>query len=104
MTTTANEMAVANTILAQLGGHRACVMIGAKAPMGTANSLSLRFAAKAKNKANHVEITLDPSDTYTVAFYKIGRLNCDKLSETSMVHADSLRSLFTAETGLYLSL
>lgn len=97
---------VGETILAQLGGNKAAFMIGMKFATTRDNGVGIRYAARAKNGANHVEITLDPSDTYTVKFYSIrGRVPSPKLvSEHSDVYADSLRSLFTGETGLYLSL
>ena len=64
------------------------------------------FTAKATNGANHVRVTLDPSDTYTVTFYKIGKgaLSVKEIKAIPMVDAGSLRRLFTAETGLDLSL
>jgi predicted RNA-binding protein YlqC (UPF0109 family) len=97
---------VADTIWAQMGGSKAGAMIGVKHLVGSGNALNVRYAARAKNGANHVKIELDPSDTYTVTFYKIGKggLNVQEIKSVSMVYADSLRSLFTAETGLYLSL
>lgn len=96
---------VAETILAQLGGRKAAFMIGMKFATTRDDGVGVRFAARAKNGANHVEITLD-RDTYTVKFYSIrGRVPNPKLvSEHCDVYADSLRSLFTGETGLYLSL
>ncbi len=67
------DLTVANTILAQLGGGgRLTAMIGATNFLGSANSLQFRFAAPATNGANSVRIVLDASDTYTVEFYKIG--------------------------------
>ena len=97
---------VAETILAQLGGRKAAFMIGMKFATTREDGVGVRFAARAKNGANHVEITLDPSDTYTVKLYSIrGRVPRPKmLSEHTDVYADSLRSLFTGETGLYLNL
>lgn len=102
--TTTNQ--VAETILAQLGGARIAVMIGAKHIMHDGNKLIVRFAAKATNKANHFEVELAADDTYTVTFWKIGRggLDCKEISSTRMVYADQLKRFVEKETGLYLSL
>ena len=97
---------VADTIWAQMGGRKAGAMIGVKHLVGGENTLDVRYAAKATNGANHVRVTLDPSDTYTVTFYKIGKgaLSVKEIKAIPMVDAGSLRRLFTAETGLDLSL
>lgn len=97
---------VADTIWAQMGGRKAGAMIGVKHLVGGESTLDVRYAAKATNGANHVRVTLDPSDTYTVTFYKIGKgaLSVKEIKAIPMVYADSLRDVFTAETGLYLSL
>ena len=97
---------VAETILAQLGGARIGVMIGAKSIGLDGRKLKVRFAAKARNGANHFEVELADDDTYTVSFWKISRdcLNWKKLSETEMVYSDGLRQVIEQATGLYLSL
>lgn len=124
---TTNENQIAATILEQLGGQRAAAMIGIRhalafpaipadptptvfCPNGReakGPGVGVRFSAKATNGANHVEIVLDPSDTYTVTFWRIrGGASHDlrKISTHDMVHADGLRPLFESETGLLLSL
>ena len=102
------DLTVANTILAQLGGGgRLTAMIGAKDFLGDANSLKFRFAAPAKNGANLVRVQLDASDTYTVEFYKIGRapaFECSKINSISFVYDDQLVPVIESETGLRLSL
>ncbi len=99
-------LTVAETIWEQMGGSRAGMMIGVKHLVGDVDSLAVRFNAKARNKANHVSVKLEADDTYTVTFYRIPRGGLDPkvVSEHPMVYADSLRSLFTSETGLYLSM
>jgi hypothetical protein len=102
------DLTVANTILAQLGGGgRLSAMIGATNFLGSANSLQFRFAAPATNGANSVRIVLDASDTYTVEFYKIGhapKVECTKINSVSFVYDDQLVPVIESETGLRLSL
>lgn len=102
------DLTVANTILAQLGGGgRLTAMIGAEEFFGDAKSLKFRFAAPAKNGANLVRVQLDASDTYTVEFYKIGRaptFECNKINSISFVYDDQLVPVIESETGLRLSL
>ena len=114
---TAQEYKPADIILQQMGGsRRLAVMIGAKHFFSDDNGYSLvfKFTAKAKNRANYVKITLDPSDTYTVTFSRIGRKK-DKdmgifvqqlveISQHEMIYCDGLHQLFELETGLYLTL
>lgn len=103
-----SDLTVANTILAQLGGGgRLTAMIGAQNFLGDATSLKFQFAAPAKNGANLVRIQLDPSDTYTVEFYKIGRApksECEKINSLSFVYDDQLVPVIESETGLRLTL
>lgn len=104
----ATTLDVAEIILAQLGGPaRLSAMIGARNFVGEASSLTFKFSAPAKNKANCVVITLDESDTYTVRFCRVGRAPLFEVAEkgeTSMVHAPSLRAVIESATGLRLSL
>lgn len=102
------DLAVANTILAQLGGSgRLTAMIGATDFLGNGNRLKFRFTAPAKNGANLVRVQLDASDTYTVEFYKIDRapkFDCNKINSVSFVYDDQLVPVIESETGLRLSL
>lgn len=101
-------MQVADTILKQLGGRRFCAMTGATNIMGDEDSLSLQIAAKNDRKIKGLRITLLPSDTYSVIFYRRAkkdpatglRLGMTVVSEHEGVFADQLRDLFTSETGL----
>ena len=104
----ATSLEVANTILSQLGGRRFTVMTGASNLVAGENFLQFKLPARmAKDGINRVRITLDPSDTYTVEFYKIGRaptFQVTKVSEHSDIYNDSLTELFTSKTGLHTSL
>jgi hypothetical protein len=96
---------VAETILAQLGGARFVAMTGAKHLCGNANGLSFKLPAHfAKDGINVVLVVLDPSDTYTLTFYKKRGLKCTTVEVVDNVHADSIRAVFTSHTGLETTL
>lgn len=96
-------MSIAQTILAQLGGSRFMAMTGAKNFLDCGQALQFDLPARfAKGGINKVRVTLEPSDTYTVSFlkYRPRALDCQTVAEVSEVYADSLRQVFTRETGL----
>ena len=98
---------VARTILQQLGGPRFVAMTGASHLVYGDQSLEFSLPPRfATNKANKVRITLDPSDTYTVDFYRFSprKLSIQTISSHDCIFADTLRPLFTAQTGLDCSL
>lgn len=101
----ATSLEVANTILSQLGGNRFCAMTGASNLVAGDSFLQFKIPARmAKEGINRVKITLDPSDTYTVEFYKIGRapkFQVNKVCQYSDVYNHGLADLFTSVTGLY---
>src|SRR3972149_3750970 len=69
-----NGLEVAETILQQMGGARRLkAMIGAYDFLGSEKDRELQFKwkAKARNGAKAITISLDPSDTYTLKFWKI---------------------------------
>jgi len=95
------DMTVAKTILAQLGGNKFIAMTGAKDFVGGANSLQFSISSRlTKNKSNKVRIVLDPSDTYTMTFYKIRGIDFKEVDSVSDVYAEDLQRIFTAKTGL----
>lgn len=115
MTNTKSEaLAIANTILDQMGGlNRLRAMVGADQALALESGV--QFAFKGCRKANKCVVRLDPSDTYTVEFWacrpvkfnsRTGAMTggAKKVSECSGVYADSLKRVFESETGLYLSL
>lgn len=94
-------MSIAQTILDQLGGKRFVTMTGAKNFGDTGNGLAFQVPASlTKNRINAVKIVLDPSDTYTVKFLRIGRSDLKTISQHSMIYCDQLEDLFERETGL----
>lgn len=98
---------VAETILEQLGGRRFIVMTGCRDFVGSENALKFRIP-RAKDGINGCEIKLEPSDTYTVRFYRVGdRRTGFRVTEKSVhhdVYCDSLVELFERKTGLYTHL
>lgn len=99
---------IARTILEQLGGlNRLTVMIGVKHAVARPDGVGIRFKARANKRINHIEITLDPSDTYTVEFWFIPRiLTAEPVAIASYtdVNAENLRQVIEFKTGLRLNL
>lgn len=94
-------MKVANEILRQLGGNKFIAMTGAKDLVGGKNYLGMKLGRGTKNKATHMRITLDPTDTYTVEFMRWNgrKLEMKVLSSESLIYCDMLQETFTEATG-----
>lgn len=96
---------VAATILNQLGGPRFIAMTGASKFLRGVHSLSFRLPANfARNRINHVRITLDSDDTYSVFFGRARGAHYTVVSQHQTVYADGLQRLFRDQTGLDTSL
>lgn len=92
----------AEIIRDQLGGG-ALMMLGAKDILGSENAL--QFAIRGSRKVSKIRITLDPSDTYTVEFFKKnGRFDYATVATVEGVYVDSLHAVIETNTGLYTSL
>ncbi len=106
MSTTADKMAIARTILQQLGGHRFVAMTGARDILALDSGLRFKLPGRnfTKQGINLVSITLDPNDTYSIQFEKLTRKGTDYTRQTVAVcfdvYADRLAHVFTATTGL----
>lgn len=108
---------IASTILQQLGGGRFVVMTGSKDMIAIDNGLRMSLA-KNGSKANRLEITLTPWDTYKMRFYrytsarystrggqfKIYPEKITEVKEYNDIYFDQLQELFTETTGLYTHL
>lgn len=95
------QIEIANTIISQLGGKKFIAMTGAKDIFALEEGVSFKVPGTlTKNHINYIKVWLDPSDTYTVEFWKYEKMRGDKISEHSMVYYDQLQDIFTAETGL----
>lgn len=93
---------VAKTILSQIGGGRAMMMIGGKDLVGSETALLFGWKAKAKNKANKVKIELNGADLYDITFYRVWGTKLTEISTFKDYYCDMLVSCFEEETGLYL--
>eukprot|EP01037_Dinobryon_pediforme_P020756 gene20756-21457_t len=94
---------IAATILAQLGGNKFRAMTGAKNLVALERG-GLQFdlpRGATTNKATKVQIVLAGNDTYTLAFYKVRGINCDKIGQdVHGLYCDQLRGAFEGATGL----
>lgn len=99
----------AYTILMQLGGNTFLVMTGADQLCAAGRTDSnpnpwLRMNLR-RNKApvNRLKITLMPTDTYKVEFYKQELVDWEPVITNEqifeMVYGDDLQTLFTSVTG-----
>lgn len=95
-----SDLTVAREISRQLG-PQTFALLGASQLVGGENFL--QFSIKGCRKINKIRIELDPSDTYTVQFWKIGRggENVQKIAEREGVYCDNLHDVIELETGLY---
>lgn len=84
--------------------HRVAQFVGGKDIRFSGPSAEFRWAARAKNGANFIKITLDPSDTYTVEFWYRRGASMTYKGKFSDQYAEDLKPLFERETALYLSL
>ena len=102
-TDTKEGIMIAQTIVEQLGGiGKLRAMVSAHTLIDHGDALSFKF--KGSSAANYCKITLDPSDTYTVEFGRIRGLDYYPDAPIPGVYADQLVRLFTATTGLDLTL
>lgn len=100
-----SDRAVAQTILAQLGGRRFVLMTGAKNLLGAASSLSFRLPANfASDGINYVRVTLNGLDTYDVEFLRLHGVKSAVKAYEAGIYAEDLRRVFTRVTGLDTSL
>ena len=98
---------VATTIVEQMCGGRTSrlmVMIGAFNFLDHEYGVSFKF--RGSKRSNHVEVTLNASDTYTMTFRKLtnGGLKATTVVKASFLFWDQLKPVFENETGLRLSL
>lgn len=105
---TTSALTVANTIASQIGA-RAFYMMGTRHKLGDANSLT--FDIRGCREINKVRVVLDPSDTYTVDFWKVpgpaGFIRGDApkvVKSLEGVYEDMLHAIIEETTGLRLSL
>jgi hypothetical protein len=110
-TETRSALAIATTVIAQLGGVRIFAMAFASSTygyQGDAVSVVFKIAPAlvrgTKGRATHVTVQLQADDTYTVWTSRVTRRDCSQGEVLSFVYADQLRSVVESMTGLRLSL
>ena len=94
----------AATTLNQLGGKRFTMMTGAKNFSLGKNSISFKISRGAKNGINHIEITLNSEDTYSITFARLHGTNYTIKGGVVGIYFDQLKAVFTEYTGFYTSL
>lgn len=93
---------VGRTIADQMGGAgKLKMMLGATVVL-IPNGLAIKWPNKHKSKGDLVEITLEPSDTYTMRFYNTSRGQKKLVKEFEDVYFDQLVDIFEQHTGWYL--
>lgn len=102
-------MTVAATIAQQLGFT--LKMIGARTLIDHGDALSFRIYGRGPQRVNHIKVTLDASDTYTMTFSQVPgvRALCNGkdpkvIAEVSGIYAASMKAVIESNTGLYTSL
>ena len=104
-------MAVATTILQQLGGRQMMTMVGVKPLTVTTvdeklGGLRFRFDGTklAKGGINFVKVVLDYSDTYLLEFGRVWGKKYTVVATFDNVYCDDLQDIFESTTGMYTTL
>lgn len=101
---------VADTIAAQISGYGPLrAMLGIDAFVCGKDSLAFTFKARSIKRANHVEVTLMPDDSYAVEFSRVGTTSRSltrsrRIEMVEFVYAEELRGLIEERLGLRVSL
>jgi formiminotetrahydrofolate cyclodeaminase len=98
-----NDLTVANTILAQLGGKRFTIMTGVKNLVGDKNSLTMKLP-KCAIKAKWLKITLNSLDLYDVEFITESKGAIKTVKSENNLYNDQLVNCFEQNTHLYTKL
>ena len=99
---TADAM-IGQTILDQMGGSRRLqVMLGVKQFILLNDGVAFQWPNKTPSKGNYVEVKLNGSDLYDVAFYMVGRGAKKLVKKFDDLYAEDLVSTFERQTGWYL--
>lgn len=96
---------IARTIYDQLGGRGFCAMVGATDLTYSSDSFSFKIpTGLAKDRINHVRVSLTPEDLYDMEFTSIRGRNVRTVYKASGVSCDKLAEVFTDHTGLFTGL
>ena len=101
---TMDKHPIAKMIFEQLHIRRLfTAMVGAKDYVATDNGLRFRIG-KNSSKANRIEISLDPNDTYTITFARVAKGGYNALECIDNVYVDMMHDVIERYTGLYTTL
>ena len=90
------DLAVAKTILAELGGEHFVTITGATNFVGSADSLTFKVGNNPK-RVTHVRVAHTHDGLYDVTFFKAGK----GPQSQDGVHRETLQEVFGANTGLH---
>ena len=91
------DKTIASTIMNQIGCG-ALYMMGGKDYVAEKSGLSFRI--RGSKIANHVQVTLNPSDTYTIVFRKIWGMNVTVVETINDIYCDQLTKVIGETVGL----
>jgi hypothetical protein len=95
-----SDKQIAYTILTQIGGSLFCAMVGVKESSVIPGGVRIKFKARARNRANAVDIRLNGNDLYDMRFFRIWRTTQTECGTVTDLYADSLEETFRNATGL----
>lgn len=94
-------LAVAQTILSQLGGKKFLVMTGAKSLYGGPDMLQFSLPASlTTGHINKCRISLNALDLYDIECWRIVKFEIKAQVRENNIYAEDLQRIFTAMTGL----
>ncbi len=92
------------TMIDQIGGNKACVMVGGSYTYDNENNQVI-FKYKGSKHSNYMRMTYEAGlDLYTLQFIKIWGTKYSEKEEFTGVYNDMVKDIFESTTGLYLSL
>ena len=98
------NLEVPYTILEQLGGKRFIAVTGSNSFIPETDSLQMSLV-KNKSGASRLSITLEPTDTYTMRFFKNpAQEQGSEIEIYQDVYCDQLQDIFETVTGIDLSM
>lgn len=99
------DVEIGKTIAQQLGGTgRLSAMLGANRMTYLKDGLAFGWPSKQPSKGNYVEITLNGSDLYDVAFFMLRGYDKKPVKSFDDVGVENLADVFERQTGYYLRL
>lgn len=94
------SLAVADTILAQLGGRRFATMTGSKFFVGDESSLRFKVGSNGARVTHCAVSYVRAADTYVMTFLRMRGTQVRTVATYADVYADMLQPIFTHATGL----